>query len=64
MQFTNSHMVDAMPPTTAKHADIWTLELVIIQAFHLQPEKKSKSKTTIAVKDHMLFCDHSFNIRH
>ena len=28
-----------------------------IQAFHLNREK-SKAKTTTAVRDHMLFCDH------
>ena len=32
--------------------------MVRIQKFHLQPEKKSKTNTTTAGKDHLLLCDH------
>ena len=32
---TNPIVVDKMLPMMAKHADIWTLELVSIKAFHL-----------------------------
>ena len=32
---TNPFVVDAMLPMMVKHDDIWTLELVSIQAFHL-----------------------------
>ena len=32
---TNPFAVDAMLPIMAKHADIWTLELVSVQVFHL-----------------------------
>ena len=59
---TNPFVVDAMLPTMTKHANIWTLELVSIQALHLYPEKKSKAKTTTAIKDHILFCDHTVSL--
>ena len=32
---TNPFVVEAMQPIMAKHVDIWTLELMSIQAFHL-----------------------------
>ena len=32
--------------------------MVRIQKFHLQPEKKSKTNTTTAGKDHLLLCNH------
>ena len=54
MLFSNSRAVDAMLPVVAKLADTQTLDLVSIQAFHLQPKKRSKTKTTTAIKDHML----------
>ena len=39
MKFPNSCVVDAMPHITAEHGDIQKLELVSIQAFHLEQEK-------------------------
>ena len=47
---TNSFVVDAMLPTMVKHVDIWTLELVTIQAFHLWQEKSRKLKQLLLLK--------------
>ena len=51
MQFKNSRVVDATYyGETCQHLNVWVgLPLI---------GKKSKSKTTTATKDHMLFCDH------
>ena len=52
-------MVDVILPITAKH-----LSVRVGQHLSVSPltGKKSKSKESTAVKDHMLFCDHIVSI--
>ena len=47
---TNLIVVDAMLPMMAKNADIWSLKLVSIQAFHLSPGKSRKLKQILLLK--------------
>ena len=60
---TNPFVVDAMLPIMAKHANIWTSELVSIQAFHHCPEKCWKLKQLLLLKIIFSFTITQFPLR-
>ena len=57
---TNPFVVDAMVPIMAKHLNVRVGEHPGVSPL---TGKKSKVKTTAAIKDHILFCDQAVSLK-